>query len=98
MEEMLQIFPVILCLLGSVLLVVLIILGVKLIYTVNKTNEILDDAYNKTKSLNGFFNAIDSITDTLASINDSIVVNVTNVISKIFPKKKNKKKENEDDE
>lgn len=98
MEEMLQVFPIILYLLGSVLLVVLIILGVKLIYTVNKTNEILDDAYNKTKSLNGFFHAIDSITDTLSNINDSIVVNVTNVLGKLFPKRKNKKKEIDEDE
>lgn len=93
MDQLLQYFPIILYLLGSVLLVVLIVLGVKLIYTVNKTNEILDDVYNKTKSLNGFFHAIDSITDTVSTLSDSIVGSITNVLGKIIPKKKKKKKE-----
>ena len=98
MENLLEFFPIILYLLGTVLLIVLIILGVKLIYTVNKTNQILDDAYNKTKSLNGFFNAIDSITDTLSNLSDSIVSNVTGIISKVFQKKRKKEKEIDDNE
>jgi len=96
MDGLLEYFPIILYLLGTVLLIVLIILGVKLIYTVNKANQILDDAYNKTKSLNGFFNAIDSITDTLSNLSDSIVSNVTGIIGKLF--NRNKKKEMEEDE
>jgi len=88
MDGLLEYFPIILYLLGTVLLIVLIILGVKLIYTVNKANQILDDAYNKTKSLNGFFNAIDSITDTLSNLSDSIVSNVTGIIGKIFNRKR----------
>lgn len=97
MQEMLEFFPIILYLLGSVLLVVLIILGVKLIYTVNKTNEILDDAYNKTKSLNGLFNAIDSVTDTLSNLSDSIVSNITGIIGKVFNKRKKSKEIDEDE-
>lgn len=97
MEELLMFFPIVLYILGSILLVILIILGLKLINTINKTNEILEDAYNKTKSLNGFFNAIDSITDTLSNLSDSIVSNVTGIISKVFNKKK-KVKENDEDE
>lgn len=98
MDELFEYFPIILYLLGSVLLIVLIILGVKLIYTVNKTNAILDDAYNKTKSLNGLFNAIDSITDTVSMLSDSIVGSITNVLGKVFHKKKNKKEEIDEDE
>lgn len=97
MPEILNYFPIILYLLGSVLLIVLIILGVKLIYTVNKTNEILDDAYNKTKSLNGLFHAIDSATDTLSNLSDSIVSNITGIIGKIFNKRKKNKEINEDE-
>ena len=97
MAEILEYFPIILYLLGSVLLIVLIILGVKLIYTVNKTNEILDDAYNKTKSLNGFFNAIDSLTDTLSNFSDSIVSNITGIIGKVFNKRKKEKEIDEDE-
>lgn len=95
MNEILQFFPIVLYILGSILLVVLIILGIKLIYTINKTNEILDDAYNKTKSLNGLFNAIDSITDTLSNLSDSIVSNITGIIGKVFNKKNKKVKEND---
>lgn len=90
MQELLEFFPIILYLLGSVLLVILIILSAKLIETVNKTNAILDDAYNKTKSLSSLFNAIDAVTDTLNMLSDSVVGSITNVIGKIF-NKKNKK-------
>lgn len=97
MEELLEYFPIILYLLGTVLLIVLIILGIKLIYTVNKTNQILDDAYNKTRSLNGLFNAIDSITDTLSNLSDSIVSNITGIIGKVFHKKRKEKEIDEDE-
>lgn len=97
MEEILDFFPIILYLLGTVLLIVLIILGIKLIYTINKTNEILDDAYNKTKSLNGLFHAIDSVTDVLSNLSDSIVSNITGIVRKLFNKKK-KSKETDKDE
>ena len=81
-----------------VLLVILIILGIKLIHTVDKTNEILEDAYNKTKSLNGLFEVIDTATDTLSSISDSIVGVVTTVVNKLFYRNKKKKEEEEEDE
>lgn len=98
MEALLEYFPLVLYILGAVLLIILIILGIKLIKTVNQTNAILEDAYNKTKSLNGLFNAIDSITDTLSSVSDSIVSNITGIIGKVFHKKRKKVEENEDDE
>jgi len=96
MQELLEFFPIILYLLGSVLLVILIILGTKLIETVNKTNAILDDAYNKTKSLNGLFNAIDAVTDTLTMLSDNVVGTITSEIGKIF-NKKSKKEINENE-
>ena len=94
--DILEAFPIILYTLGAMLLVILIIIGIKLIHTIDKTNEILDDAYNKTKSLNGLFSVIDQVTDTLSTVSDSIVGKVTAVIGKIFYK--DKKKENDKDE
>ena len=91
MDDMIAYFPLVLYILGAVLLVILIILGIKLIHTIDKTNKILDDAYDKTRSLNGIFNAIDSITDTLSAISDSMVGAVTSAISKLFDRKKKKK-------
>lgn len=98
MDSLLEYFPVVLYVLGIILLVILIILGIKLIKTVNQTNAILEDAYNKTKSLNGLFHAIDAITDSLSSISDSIVGNLTAIIGKVFHRKTRKTKENEEDE
>ena len=91
--DILEAFPIILYTLGAMLLVILIILAIKLIHTIDKTNEILDDAYNKTKSLNGLFNVIDQVTDTLSNVSDSIVGKVTAVIGKVFKKKENDKDE-----
>ena len=56
--------------------------------TKESINKILDDAYNKTKSLNGIFDAIDSITDTLSSISDSMVGVVTSAIGRLFTRKR----------
>ena len=89
--DIIQILSIILYSLGIILLLVLIILSVKLIHTVDKTNKILDDIYSKTKSLNGLFDAIDKVTDTLCTLSDSLVGKVTSVIGKIFPKKRRKK-------
>ncbi len=96
MEELLHYFPLVLYVLGTILLIILIILGIKLIVTINKTNIILEDAYNKTKSLNGLFHVIDSITDTLSTVSDSLVTGITNVVGKVFRRKR--KKENDENE
>lgn len=93
MDEVLHYFPLVLYVLAAVLLVILIILGIKLIITINKTNIILEDAYNKTKSLNGLFHIIDSITDTLSTVSDSLVASITNIVGRVFRKNRRKKKE-----
>lgn len=97
MDMVLQYFPMILYTLGTFLLIILIILGIKLIKTIDKANALLEDAYNKTRSLNGLFYIIDSVTDVLSSISDSIVGNLTAVIGKVFHRKKRKTEENEDE-
>lgn len=98
MEDMIQYFPIVLYTLGSILLIILIVLSIKLIHTIDKTNKILDDAYNKTKSLNGIFDAIDSITDTLSSISDSMVGVVTSAIGRLFTRKRKSSDTEEDEE
>ncbi len=93
MINMMEVLPVILYLLGSILLVVLIILGIKLIITMNKIENVVDDINGKVKSLNGFFSAIDYTTDKLALISDRFVDTVTSIIKKIFVRKE--KRDNE---
>ena len=85
MEEALLIL---LYVLGSILLVVLIILGVKLIKTIDKISLLVDDINGKVKSLNGFFSIIDFTTDKLAMLSDKVVDTISTFIRRIFNRKK----------
>ena len=78
----------ILLVLVSVLVVFLIVISIKLLYTVDKLNVILDDAYKKLKSVNGVFNAIDTVTDSITLISETVVGKVLMMVEKIFKKKK----------
>jgi len=83
---------VLLYILGSILLIVLIILGVKLINTMNKIDLVVDDINKKVTSLNGLFTMIDATTDKLSLLSDRLVDGVTLLVKKIF-KPKNRKEE-----
>ena len=98
MEMLGEVLPILVYFLGSILLVVLIILGIKLIQTVDRANSILDDLEEKAKSLNGFFNVIDSFSNTIAVVGDRIIDGGTGLISSFFHKRKKKKEEEEMDE
>ena len=98
MEMLGEVLPILVYFLGSILLVVLIILGIKLIQRVDRANSILDDLEEKAKSLNGFFNVIDSFSNTIAVVGDRIIDGVTGLISSFFHKRKKKKEEEEMDE
>lgn len=91
-------FPIFLYVLGSILLILIIILVVKLISTIDKTNEILDDINRKSKSLDGLFNAIDTTTGALSTIGDKIIDCVVGLISRFGKNKRKKRKEEETDE
>ena len=82
-----EFLPIILYILGSILLVVLIILGVKLIVTMNKIEDVVDDINTKVKTLDGFFSVIDFTTDKLAMLSDKVVETITSFIKKLFRRK-----------
>ena len=84
---MAEILSLVLYFLGSILLVVLIILGVKLIITMNKIENVVDDISTKVKSLNGLFSIIDTTTDKIALISDRVVDVVSSIIRRIFKRK-----------
>ena len=88
-------FPILMYILGSILLVCLIVLVMKLISTVDKTNIILDDVQGKIKSLDGLFNAIDRTSSTISSIGDRILDKVFSITSKFRRKKKVEKEEDD---
>ncbi len=98
MDFLLDLLPIILYSLGIILLVVLIVLSIKLIHTIDKTNKILDDAYNKTKSLSGIFNAIDRVTDVLSGVSDTLVGVITSGINRMIGKKKRRSKKDKEED
>ena len=86
---MAEFLPLLLYVLGSILFVVLIILGIKLIITMNKIEIVVDDITKKVKSLDGFFSIIDMTTDKLAMLSDRVVDTVSLFIKKFFKRKEN---------
>lgn len=93
-----EVLPIILYILGSILLGILIVLGIKLINVMNKMEKVVDDINTKVSSLNGVFNIIDATTDRLALLSDRMVDGISLIIRKLFAKKKKKDKEKENDE
>ena len=94
MDGLMQVFPIMMYVLGSILLVVTIILVIKLIYTVDKANEILDTVEAKVKTLDGFFNAINMTSSAISSIGDRIIGAVAGLLGKLKRKKKRNEEEN----
>lgn len=92
-----EVFPVILYMLGSILIVVFIVVGIKLINTLNKLDKVVDDVAYKASKLNGLFRFIDTTADTMNAISDTAVNFITNGIQNIFTRK-SKKKEGEENE
>ena len=74
--------------LGSILIIVLIVLSIKLIITMNKIENVVDDISDKVDSLNGLFSIIDFTTDKLATISERVTNGIALFINKIFKKGK----------
>ena len=91
-----DVLPILLYILGSILLVVLIILGIKLIQTVDRANAILDDLEEKSKSLNGLFTVVDNFSNAIAIVGDRVVDGIAGMVSSFFHKRKKKKMKEEE--
>jgi len=77
-------FLMLLCILGSILIVALIVLVIKLIFTVDRVNKMLDDVEVKVSKLDKMFDIVDVITDNMSLLSDKIVDTVSNLIRKLF--------------
>ena len=97
MEAINAVLPVTLYILGIILLIIFIVIGVKILRTMNKISNVIDDVNEKVKSLNKVFNIIDFTTDKLSFLSDKIVDSITSFIVRLFKKKeKNEEREEED--
>lgn len=98
MECLNTIFPVILYILGSILLVVLIMLCFKIMGTLKKVDQVVDDVNIKVGKLDGVFNIIDRSTDAISTVSDKVIEFISGAITKLFLRKKNKKEEKDYEE
>lgn len=88
-----QILLSILLVLTCVLVVFLIVAAVKLIITTDKVNIILEDLQQKLKSVNGFFNCLDSITDAVSLVGDVLIDRAIGIVDRLIAKKRKRKDE-----
>ena len=94
MEEMSLILGIITYIFTIILLIVAIIIGIRIIGLTDKAEKILDDVEKKVNSLNGIFKVVDKVSLGMETIGNKITGTITNLISKVFKKKK----EEEEDE
>ena len=85
-----EVLPVILYILGSVLLVALIVLTIKLIATTDKINKLVDNITVKAETLDEAFNLVGMLTGKVSTITDRFVEGITVLIGKIFKGKEDK--------
>ncbi len=83
-----EFLQVVLYVLGAVLLVALIILVIKLIYSVNHVNNILVSIEMKMKTVDKAFASIDRVVDSFSMVSDKIVDKVSSLVGKIFSHKR----------
>lgn len=91
METLSTVMPIILCALTSILVIILIILGIRLLMTLDRIDAVINDVEKKVKTLNGFFGIIDTVTDKVAFLSDKVVDVVSGLFTKILSGKKKEK-------
>ena len=93
-----DVLPIILYVLGAVLLVALIVLTIKLIYSVERISVLLDGVERKMKTVDKIFGAVDNVADSFAALSDRVVDGIAGLINKLFSGRKKKHREIEEEE
>ena len=78
------------------LIIIFIILGIKLIRTLKKVDNVIDDVNVKMTKVNGVFDIIDKTTDYAANISDKVISVISNFINVLLRKKKGNDKDGEE--
>lgn len=93
-----EFFEIMLYVLGSILLVVLIVLGIKLIISVERINAILESVEKKVKTVDKVFNVVDKVADSCAIVSERVVDVLDSGLAKLFVRKSKKIKELEEED
>ena len=73
-------------------LIILIIIGIRLLGILDKTDGICDNVEDKVNSLNGAISLVNKTASSISSLSDSIFMGITSTITKFIKKKKEDKK------
>lgn len=80
-----------------ILIAVAIVIGIKLIGTLNKVDELVDDVSKKVKTLDRVFEIIDVFNNKMSELGDTVVGFVSGGIRRLFKNRK-REKDNYDEE
>lgn len=94
--DLVEILPIILYFVLIVFVITLIILTIRLMKTLAKVDQVIDDVNSKMERVDGVFDLVDKMTDGAANFTDKMISGVTNAINFIF--RRNKKKGRDEDE
>ncbi len=86
---------ILLAIFGIILLITLIILCVRLNFTMNKIDYLLDDITKKMNSVNHVFDVVDKVSNSVSLVNDRFFDMAMSFIANLFSKRKKKEKEEE---
>lgn len=87
MTDFNQVLLSILLVLCCVLVIFLIVVSIKLLYTTDKVNIILADVEKKLNSFNGVFNLVDNVSNGFSAFNDVVFNKIISLGEKILKKK-----------
>ena len=93
-----EFLQILLYVLGAILLVALIVLIIRLNFTLSKIDMIIDDFQGKLNRVNKAIETVDRFSNSLSLVNDRMVDAVASVISKIFSFRKKKVEKEEEEE
>ncbi len=97
MNSTAETFFIIMCVLGSILLIALIIFVIRMMKTLSKVDKTIDDINEKSAKLNGVFDLVDKSADVLNTVSDTAVNYVTNWFTRLINRKREKKGEDIDE-
>jgi len=83
-----ELLYVVLFLLLIILVIILIVFGIKLIKTLKKVDNVIDDVNIKMNKVNGVFEIIDKTADYASTISDKIIGSISKFVNMLLKKKK----------
>ncbi len=93
MDFLSQLLPIIIYFLLIIIIVVGIVLGIKLIITIDKLEKIVNSVNDKIEKVTPLFNTLGYLSDKVNDLFSTVISTIENIIFKLFIRDKNNKKE-----